>query len=141
MIDRKIIFSAIPFMIGIFLVACSSPKATVASNDVSKKETTSTSATPKLALVAVDAKGSIIPVDPRIKEKNLVNRLAMLSDSESKGKDLFDSRCAECHDLPKPQEYSKEKWVRILDRMKDKAKLDDASFAFVKRYSDIYFEN
>jgi cytochrome c5 len=65
----------------------------------------------------------------------------MLTDAELKGKDLYDTRCAECHDLPRPQEYNKEKWAIILDRMKDKAQLDDKSFNLVKQYSAIYFEN
>ena len=126
---------------GLVILACSSPKAKVASADTYDKVTVSPTAAPKLALVPVDEKGNIIPVDPRIKEKNLVNRLTMLSDAESKGKDLFNSRCAECHDMPRPQQYNKERWAVILDRMKDKAQLDDASFNLVRMYTDIYFEN
>jgi len=126
---------------GLVILACSSPKAKVASADTYDKVTVSPTAVPKLALVPVDEKGNIIPVDPRIKEKNLVNRLTMLSDAESKGKDLFNSRCAECHDMPRPQQYNKERWAVILDRMKDKAQLDDASFNLVRMYTDIYFEN
>jgi cytochrome c5 len=126
---------------GIVILACSSPKAKVASAAANEKATVSTKATPKLALVPVDEKGNIIPVDPKIKEKNLVNRMTMLTDAELKGKDLYDTRCAECHDLPRPQEYNKEKWAIILDRMKDKAQLDDKSFNLVKQYSAIYFEN
>jgi hypothetical protein len=126
---------------GLVILACSSPKAKVASADSYEKVTVSPTAAPKLALVPVDEKGNIIPVDPRIKEKNLVNRLTMLSDAESKGKDLFNSRCAECHDMPRPQQYNKERWAVILDRMKDKAQLDDASFNLVRMYTDIYFEN
>jgi cytochrome c5 len=126
---------------GLVILACSSPKAKVVSADTYDKVTVSPTAAPKLALVPVDEKGNIISVDPRIKEKNLVNRLTMLSDAESKGKDLFNSRCAECHDMPRPQQYNKERWAVILDRMKDKAQLDDASFNLVRMYTDIYFEN
>ena len=139
--NKNIISYLVVAFFGLVILACSSPKAKVASADTYDKVTVSPTAAPKLALVPVDEKGNIIPVDPRIKEKNLVNRLTMLSDAESKGKDLFNSRCAECHDMPRPQQYNKERWAVILDRMKDKAQLDDASFNLVRMYTDIYFEN
>jgi hypothetical protein len=125
---------------GLVILACSSPKAKVASADTYDKVTVSPTAAPKLALVPVDEKGNIIPVDPRIKEKNLVNRLTMLSDAESKGKDLYTTRCAECHDLPTPIEYKETRWAVIMQSMKDKAKLDGKEFSLVQLYTSIYFE-
>ena len=127
-------------LVGVLLLACSSPKAKVASADVYEKVTVSPAATPKLALVALDAKGNIIPVDEKVKEKMLANRMNMLTDAESAGRDLFNTSCVECHDLAKPQQFDESKWANILDRMKDKAKLDDKSFALIKQYTAIYFE-
>ena len=127
-------------LVGVLLLACSSPKAKVASADVYEKVTVSPAATPKLALVALDAKGNIILVDEKVKEKNLANRMNMLTDAEAKGRELFNTSCVECHDLAKPQQFDESKWAVILDRMKEKAKLDDKSFNLVKLYTAIYFE-
>jgi cytochrome c5 len=127
-------------LVGILLLSCSSPKAKVASADPYEKVTVSHAAPPKLALVALDEKGNIIPEDEKAKEKMLLNRMNMLNDAEAKGKDLYNTRCAECHDLPKPTQYNETRWALILDSMKDKAKLDDKSFAMVKLYTAIYFE-
>jgi hypothetical protein len=127
-------------LVGIVLLACSSPKAKVASADAYEKVTVSPAAPPKLALVALDEKGNIIPENEKAKEKMLLNRMNMLTDAEAKGKDLYNTRCAECHDLPKPTQYNEARWALILDSMKDKAKLDDKSFAMVKLYTAIYFE-
>ena len=127
-------------LVGVLLLACSSPKAKVASAEAYEKVTVSPAAPPKLALVALDEKGNIIPEDEKVKQKKLINRMSMLTDAEAKGKDLYNTRCAECHDLPTPTQYSETRWAIILERMKDKAKLDDKSFALVKMYSAIYFE-
>jgi len=140
MIKKNVSLNVIPAILGVLLFACSSPKAKVASADAYEKVTVSPTAAPKLALVPVDEKGNIIPVDPRIKEKNLVNRLTMLSDAESKGKDLYTTRCAECHDLPTPIEYKETRWAVIMQSMKDKAKLDGKEFSLVQLYTSIYFE-
>ncbi|MFZ4435246.1 MAG: hypothetical protein ACOYOR_01925 [Flavobacterium psychrophilum] len=126
--------------IAALLLACSSPKTKIAAADKYDKVSVSPAVTPKLALVALDAKGNIIPVDEKVKEKILVNRMNMLTDAESAGRDLFNTRCVECHDLAKPQQFDESKWAIILDRMKDKAKLDDKSFALIKQYTAIYFE-
>ena len=122
------------------LLACSSPKTKIAAADKYEKVTVAPAAPPKLALVALDEKGNIVVVDEKVKEKILANRMNMLTDAEAKGRELFNSRCVECHDLAKPQQFDESKWVNILDRMKDKAKLDDKSFALIKQYTAIYFE-
>lgn len=127
--------------LGLVILACSSPKAKVASADSYEKVTVSPAAPPKLALVALDEKGQIIPVDEKVKQKNLTNRMAMLTEAESKGKELYTTRCAECHDLPTPTEYKEARWAVIMQSMKDKAKLDDKEFSFVQSYTSIYFEN
>jgi cytochrome c5 len=126
--------------LGLVILACSSPKAKVASADSYEKITVSPAAPPKLEMVALDEKGQIIPVDEKVKQKNLANRMAMLTDAESKGKDLYTTRCAECHDLPTPTQYKETRWAVIMQSMKDKAKLDDKEFSLVQLYTSIYFE-
>jgi hypothetical protein len=125
---------------GLVILACSSPKAKVASADSYEKITVSPAAPPKLEMVALDEKGQIIPVDEKVKQKILTNRMAMLTGAESKGKDLYTTRCAECHDLPTPTQYNETRWAVIMQSMKEKAKLDDKEFSLVQLYTSIYFE-
>ncbi|MBS1548999.1 MAG: cytochrome C [Bacteroidetes bacterium] len=54
------------------------------------------------------------------------------------GKDLFESKCGKCHDLPKPTEYSAEKWVGIMKSMAPKAKLDEKQSTLVYDYVTNY---
>ena len=54
------------------------------------------------------------------------------------GKDLFESKCGKCHDLPKPNKYSAEKWVGIMKAMAPKAKMDDSQSTLVYDYVTTY---
>lgn len=54
------------------------------------------------------------------------------------GKDLFESKCGKCHDLPKPTQYSAEKWVGIMKAMAPKAKMDDSQSTLVYDYVTTY---
>jgi cytochrome c5 len=56
----------------------------------------------------------------------------------AKGKDLFESSCGKCHDLPKPTKYSAEKWVGIMKAMAPKAKMDNAQSTLVYDYVTTY---
>ena len=50
------------------------------------------------------------------------------------GEKLFTTRCARCHDLPKPSKYTNERWQPILSSMIPKAGLSGAEAAHVKAY-------
>ncbi len=41
------------------------------------------------------------------------------------GKNLYEGKCGKCHDLPKTNAYTAEKWVDILKWMQPKAKISD----------------
>jgi cytochrome c5 len=43
----------------------------------------------------------------------------------AEGKELYDNNCAKCHRLYKADEFSKEEWKPIVDRMAKKAHLND----------------
>lgn len=43
--------------------------------------------------------------------------------SISNGKSLYENNCSICHDLPKPNSYTLEKWNPILKRMQVNAKI------------------
>lgn len=50
------------------------------------------------------------------------------------GKDLYLTRCNECHKLNKPSRYSDSQWVNILDKMQEKAKITDAQKGLIHSY-------
>lgn len=56
----------------------------------------------------------------------------------AKGKELFESSCGKCHDLPKPKAHSAEKWVGIMKAMAPKAKMNDAQSTLVYDYVTTY---
>ena len=52
----------------------------------------------------------------------------------AEGKNLYENNCAKCHDLFKPQDYSKEAWAPILVSMQEKASLSDMQMATISNY-------
>ena len=44
--------------------------------------------------------------------------------NSSYGKEVFESKCGNCHDLNKPSDYTFKAWNPIIDRMAKKANLD-----------------
>ena len=56
----------------------------------------------------------------------------------AKGKELFESSCGKCHDLPKPKAYSAEEWVGIMKAMAPKAKMNEAQSTLVYDYVTTY---
>ncbi|NMH27952.1 hypothetical protein [Flavobacterium silvaticum] len=57
-----------------------------------------------------------------------------MTESMFKGKAIFDAKCANCHGLYQPKDFSKEDWIPILKRMQHKAKIEDADMALVNDY-------
>lgn len=52
----------------------------------------------------------------------------------AEGKNLFESKCANCHDLPNPKSYSAEKWQPIMISMQEKAAISDAERTMIYKY-------
>lgn len=50
------------------------------------------------------------------------------------GEKLFTTRCARCHDLPKPSKYTIERWEPILSTMIPRARLSAVEAANVRAY-------
>lgn len=57
-----------------------------------------------------------------------------MSEKVKAGKVLFDKRCIECHKPKIIDNYSREKWDRVLPRMGRKAKLNDEEFSQVQAF-------
>jgi len=53
---------------------------------------------------------------------------------ESKGKQLYESNCKKCHELHAPDSRKDLQWVKIMEKMGPKAKLDDAGYMMVSSY-------
>ena len=54
--------------------------------------------------------------------------------SAARGKELFTSKCGECHDLPAPADHSASEWPTIMADMGPKADLNDADSKLVLDY-------
>ena len=52
----------------------------------------------------------------------------------SAGERLYATRCARCHDLPKPSKYTMERWEPILSTMIPRARLSGVEAANVRAY-------
>jgi Dihaem cytochrome c. len=50
------------------------------------------------------------------------------------GKTIWQGSCDKCHKLYEPESRSIDKWERVLPRMTNRAKLDDAQGAKVRAY-------
>lgn len=49
----------------------------------------------------------------------------------SEAEALFQSRCANCHRLPDPTDYSSAKWPRMLDKMRNNAGLSEHEYSVI----------
>ncbi len=58
--------------------------------------------------------------------------------SERDAAKLYRSRCASCHRLHEPSEYTREAWRSNLDRMQGRAHLGAAERAEIERYLDAH---
>jgi len=52
----------------------------------------------------------------------------------AEGKIMYENKCANCHKLFAPTDFSKEDWPPILLRMQVKAKISDEDMAKVNNY-------
>jgi len=62
------------------------------------------------------------------------NESPTMSTVVAEGKILYENKCAACHRLFSPSEYSKEDWPPILLRMQKKAHIEDADMAKINSY-------
>lgn len=54
------------------------------------------------------------------------------------GKNVFEAKCGRCHGLKEPQNYTAERWVKIVDWMAPKANLDATQKSNVLAYVNFY---
>lgn len=58
----------------------------------------------------------------------------VLNSNQLAGKAIYESKCGKCHKLYEVNEYSKEQWPNILNKMQPKAKISDDQKAQVQDY-------
>ena len=51
-----------------------------------------------------------------------------------KGRELYVKSCSSCHNLHLPSEYTKERWMKSLNKMQKRAKIDDTKKDLIAKY-------
>ncbi len=54
----------------------------------------------------------------------------------AKGRGLYELKCAKCHKLYDPSDYSEEDWRLWIGKMRKKAHLNDETFCLIDGYLD-----
>jgi len=50
------------------------------------------------------------------------------------GYDIFSDKCTDCHGIKKPQKWSEADWIKTMQTMGRKAKLDSNEYSLVLHY-------
>jgi cytochrome c5 len=75
-------------------------------------------------------KPDTVQVPPRMASPNESTMSPMVAE----GKIMYENKCANCHKLFAPTDFSKEDWPPILLRMQVKAKISDEDMAKINNY-------
>ncbi len=80
-----------------------------------------------------------IPVITERKEKTWTKTtrdsiLATITPDTLEGKSVFIARCARCHDLPLPDQYTASEWEGILSTMMTRARLNNEQKIHIAAY-------
>lgn len=71
----------------------------------------------------------------KISQDKLLTSMVMLTQQQQLGKDLYENKCANCHNLYDTKTFSAEQWKPILLRMQLEANIEDIDreniFAYV----------
>ena len=74
------------------------------------------------------------PVSPALVQQAQTRFPQATEQSLGQGRDLFVGNCSKCHKLPDRRAVSEQQWPKILNRMANKAKLDDAQHELVLQF-------
>jgi mono/diheme cytochrome c family protein len=58
-------------------------------------------------------------------ESSVVSKTVVNENDIAAGHQIFDQNCGKCHRIFTPQEFKEKRWVRIIDEMAPKARLND----------------
>lgn len=62
------------------------------------------------------------------------NKEVVLSETSSKGRDLYANSCSNCHELFLPKKYTASEWNKNLNWMQERAKITDAQKGLIYDY-------
>lgn len=105
----------------IFISSCKTKKATMDKEIPVKEEITE--------IVTVVEEKPILKLSPVAENTETIALAATLD-----GKVLYGNKCANCHKLFKPEDFSKEDWVPIVRSMQKKARITDAETLAIYDY-------
>lgn len=94
--------------------------------DSAKEDKRVTSEIAPTASLSVDAISAETPED--FKRKDLV----------VEGKKIFEIKCSRCHELIEPANYNADKWIKIVDWMGPRAKIDATEKESILAYVSFY---
>jgi mono/diheme cytochrome c family protein len=85
------------------------------------------------------AEANPVMANPTVKAKPIADPTAKIETKEvAAGKETFKAKCGRCHGLKPAEMYTAEKWVKIIDWMAPKAKLDASEKENVLAYVSFY---
>ncbi len=118
-------------IIGFTLYSCSkkiTPTATVINSNTKTEESTSEKTTAKIesTMPAIEAKAS--------EKMDAIKNDKMIKD----GLLTYKIKCSKCHELHDTEEFTATKWVKIIDWMAPKARLEPEEKANVLAYVSAY---
>lgn len=58
-------------------------------------------------------------------ESSVVSKTVVNESDIAAGHQIFDQNCGKCHRIFTPEEFKEKRWVRIIDEMAPKARLND----------------
>jgi hypothetical protein len=58
-----------------------------------------------------------------------------------KGRKLYINSCASCHNLHLPSAYTRQEWWKHLDKMQQRAKINDAQKELIAKYLETNSKN
>jgi len=78
-----------------------------------------------ITLVVSCAKKSTPAATSTSNESSVVSKTVINENDITAGHQIFEQNCNKCHRLFSPNEFKEKRWVRIIDEMAPKAKLND----------------
>lgn len=85
-----------------------------------------------IVVIAFACSPKIIPTTQNNEQVILTEMV--LTTNQQQGKQLFESKCANCHDLYKPSDFKPVKWESILKKMQSYAEISNEERELIYEY-------
>ncbi len=85
--------------------------------------------------VFINQVAEVVKIEETVSQNSVPALMVMLTQQQQLGKDLYENKCANCHNLYDTKTFSAEQWKPILLRMQLEANIEDIDreniFAYV----------